>query len=59
MGAANLVRRGCGGSKGLKGGAVFRAQTLHHAVDARDVVVGAADELEQTLRGVLPEHPST
>ena len=40
-------------------GAVLAAQALHHAVDALDVVVAAADELEQALLGVLPQDPST
>ena len=34
--------------------AVLAAEALHHAVDALDVVVATADELEQALLRVLP-----
>eukprot|EP00976_Prorocentrum_cordatum_P110601 1195226-Prorocentrum_minimum.AAC.9 len=37
-------------------GAVARAEVLHHAVDARDVVVGGAYEGEEALHWVLPHH---
>ena len=39
--------------------AIGRAQALHHAMDAGDVVVGAADKLEEALHRVLPQHPCT
>lgn len=35
------------------------AQALHHALDARDVVVGSADERKQTLSWVLAQHSNT
>lgn len=46
-----------GARQGCQGAAVGGAQAGHHAVDAGDVVVGGADELEQTLHRVLPQHP--
>lgn len=33
------------------------AETLDHGGDAGDVVVGGADEGEEALDGVLPQHP--
>lgn len=41
----------------VQAGAELPAQRLHHAVDAGDVVVTAADELEGALHRVLPQHP--
>ena len=44
---------------GLQGGAIGAAEALHHAVDALDVVVAAANELEKALLRVLPQDPGT
>lgn len=33
------------------------AEALDHGSDARNVVVGGADEGEEALDGVLPQHP--
>ena len=44
---------------GGEGGSVGAAQAVDHAVDPGDVVVGGADELEQALQGVLPQHPGS
>lgn len=35
------------------------AQPLHHALDARDVVVGGTDEGKQAFGGVLAQHSHT
>ena len=43
----------------MQGGSVTAAQPLNHAVDAGNVVVGGADELEQAFQRVLPQHPGT
>lgn len=48
----------CAGHDG-QSGAIRAAEALYHAVDARDVVVGAAHELEQALHRVLPQHART
>ncbi len=44
------------GERGREGRAVGLAEPLHHAVDARDVVVGAADEGEEALERGLAQH---
>jgi len=46
----------CGRRRGMKPRAEVATQSLHHAVDAGDVVVAATDELEEALHRVLPQH---
>lgn len=40
-------------------GAQSLAQPLHHALDARDVVVGCTNEGKQAFGGVLAQHSHT
>ena len=41
----------------LDGFPVVGGEALHHAMDAANVVVGRADEGEEALQRVLPQHP--
>ena len=41
------------------GCAVVTTEALHHAMYAGNVVVGGADELEQALHRILPQHSGT
>jgi hypothetical protein len=53
---AAVARAAAGSRSRQQARAICAAQALHHAMDAADVVVAGADELEQALDRVLAQH---